>query len=237
MKATRKTLEDMMQAQPQSEPDKPEPKRKSLSLRRRQFRQALQAEPITSEQAEQEAQQEFKDGDEVTGFINRFLRQSKQLSQLVARSWFDDEDALAIREYFVRPYNSEILNDSDGNLKRLLGAAPGDNENGPALSLLLKIFTERELPIFSRYELDKVYEFSVDLNIFEGSVNDIPGPSRTGAFVFHVVIPYPPRPALSPATVTLTELEAWVKQPILDAEGEVIFPVTPPNVYIPPTCC
>ncbi|MBW4576207.1 MAG: hypothetical protein KME08_13100 [Aphanothece sp. CMT-3BRIN-NPC111] len=252
MKVNREVLEQWWTKKQELENEKP-------PLLQR-YRDALQRESMPLEQAVQKTKEELPGDEAAHEFVRRLIKQSKQLSQLVARSWFGDEVGLAIRDYFVKPYKTidiidatsgtkiEIIDadgrktnkikDADGRLKELLGADPAkQHSNEPPLSLLLNIFEKDELPLYSEYELQVVYSFSVDLNNFEGSLDDISGPSRTGDSYFNIVIPYPPRPALSNVTVTMEELEEWVQQQILDENGNVVPPIFPDNVYIPPTCC
>jgi hypothetical protein len=163
-------------------------------------------------------------------FVYRLLKQCKQLSQLVARSWLEDELAATLRDYLIRPHTDDS---EDGRLKELLGST------GEPLS---QIFKSYELPIFNEYELQHVYKFSVDWEVWEGSINDVKAPNtEQNKPYFDIVIPYPPRPALGEATVTLTQLQAWVSQDVTDPNGNLLIDddhqIYPPYPYIPPTSC
>jgi hypothetical protein len=167
------------------------------------------------------------------------MKQGKQLSQLVARSWMGDEIALQLKNIFIDPRGED--GSADGKLKQLLG----DDGTGEFGKLLLSIFNDYELPIFDEYELTQVYSFFIDWQTWEGSLDDIKQPYFNQEKYFNIVIPYPPRPALGESTVTLEQLEDWVAQDVTDQQGNLLigehdgktYTVFPPYPYIPPTCC
>lgn len=176
-------------------------------------------------------------------FIYQLMKQGKQLSQLVARSWMGDEIALQLKNIFIDPRGDD--GSADGKLKQLLG----DDGTGEFRELLLSIFHDYELPIFSEYELTKVYSFSISWETWEGSLEDIKQPwidqGQGKNFYFNIVIPYPPRPELGESTITLGQLEDWVAQDVTDEQGALLigehdgktYTVFPPYPYIPPTSC
>lgn len=168
-------------------------------------------------------------------FVHQLMRQGKQLSQLVARSWIGDEIGLTIKNIFIDPRGAD--GSADGKLKKLLG----DNGEGEFGELLLSIFHPYELPIFDHYELTQVYNFFIDWETWEGSLDDIKQPYFNQGKYFNIVIPYPPRPELGEATVTSDQLKAWVAQDVTDPDGNLILDDThtvfPPYPYIPQTSC
>lgn len=168
-------------------------------------------------------------------FICRLMKQGKQLSQIIAKSWMEDEVAQELRKYFICPDNHQA---PDGYLKELLG----NKGDGKAGELLLKIFQEYELPIFDEYELTEVYSFSISWDTWEGSVNDVKQLQvEQGKHYLHIILPYPPRPQLGEATFTLAQLQAWVAQDVTDRNGKLLIDndhqVYPPYPYIPLTSC
>jgi hypothetical protein len=163
-------------------------------------------------------------------YVGRLMKQCKKISQIIARSWMEDEQAYQLRDYFINPGNEDA---PDGRLKELFG-----NKDG----LLLKIFPNYKEPVFDEYELREVYSFYVSWDIWEGSINEIAKPStEQGKYYFNVVIPYPPRPQLCKSTVTMEQLDSWVKQAVTDENGNILIDkdhqIYPPYPYIPPSTC
>ncbi len=113
--------------------------------------------------------------------LHGILQQGKKISQIIAYIWLNqDENAQKLDEYFKGGNKERVLS-------KLLFA---DNPETDEYKLLLEIFEEKYLPIFSKADQEFI-KFRVATNTFEGSFND-PGPSDNGLFI--VTIPYPPCP-------------------------------------------
>ena len=161
-------------------------------------------------------------------FLKRIYQQGKQVSQIIAYiwRWADDENpknkqeqevANELTKYFESP--TENNQDPGGRLKKLLGAHPDDSSKEG--NLLHRVFFEKPsidnegyiFPIFSKFELGEDgsglgYSINVDITSYQGSLSDT---SINHPYIFVHTIPYPARPQLSKATVTLDELEDWVE--------------------------
>jgi hypothetical protein len=180
---------------------------------------------------QQRVQQNQHRADYVTDqFVLRLLKQCKKISQIIARSWMEDEQAYQLRDYFINPGDGKA---PDSRLKELFG-----NNNG----LLLEVFPNYKEPVFDEYELSQVYGFSVSWADWAGSINEIPKPSIVqDKYYFNVIIPYPPRPQLCESTVTMEQLKTWVQQEVTDERGNFLIDdehqVYPPYPYIPPSTC
>jgi hypothetical protein len=148
----------------------------------------------------------------------RWLKHGKLLSQLIASSWLEGEKAAKIRKIFTQ-------------------FSPGHNDS--ELKALLT-GEKRELwdtPIFTPDEIE-MYQFEVSWDKFEGKTleHHQAVPDQKPPY-FTIVLPYPPRPALSEFTVTLDKIEDWVNAPIEDDEHGLIKNPSPPYPYIPLSTC
>ena len=183
--------------------------------------------------------------DDQNNIPRRIYQQGKQVSQIIAYiwRWVDDtslenkkkqEVANELQKYFKNP--TENIQEPGGRLKRLLGAHPNDSSHEG--NLLYHVFLENAgmdnegyiFPMFSKLELGKDgsglgYSINVDINSYQGNLSDT---SINHPYQFVHTIPYPPRPHLSKATVTLDELESWV-------ENRVPEQYYADNPYIPTT--
>ena len=149
-------------------------------------------------------------------FVKGMLRKTKQISQLIARSWFEDDTATQIRKIFTE---FAIISHDDSDLRALFtGRMP-------------ELWKQR---IFEDEEI-RTYHFEVSWDTFEGKVcdNHQANPNQEPPY-FTVVLPYPPRPALNEFTVTLDQIKEWVNSPLEDDEGLIKTPY-PPYPYIPTT--
>ncbi|HLO89384.1 MAG TPA: hypothetical protein VK203_30850 [Nostocaceae cyanobacterium] len=193
-------------------------------------------------------------------FVRRLLQQGKQLSQLIARSWLNDQLAQNLRTYFIETkgiYQGKELN--DGRLRTLLSSNGEGNSN--EAKIVRSIFLEGKqneggtkellLPIFSPEEME-IYEFAVSWDTWYGEVVDIPNPypnDPQNSRYFRLIIPYPPRPEVyddsvpAPpgfypvAPIKLSDLQNWVTSPIYNQNKELSANIFPPYPYIPGTCC
>lgn len=174
--------------------------------------------------------------------LRRIYQQGKQLSQIVSYiwRWIDSDDlqkkqiAKKLNDYFANP--TEEIKEPGGRLKELLGAHPEDCSE--EAKLLKAVFFEdnssnnRQLlfPIFNEFELGDEhlglgYLFEVDFTSFKGTISD---GDKNLPQLLELKIPYPPRPQLGEATVTLNELEKWIENRTPDQ-------YFPENSYIPAT--
>ncbi|MEH1938948.1 MAG: hypothetical protein V7L01_01845 [Nostoc sp.] len=178
-----------------------------------------------------------------TFFLLRLYQQAKQISQIIAYIWRNVGEpenpnlntAKELQKFFVRPTEKDT--EVGENLKKLLGADPTKEESAEA-KLLREVFKNQSnedliFPIFNELELgrdpehpDLGYLLEVNVNDFFGMLEDV---DRNSPSLFKFVIPYPPRPQLSEATVTSSELEEW----IVNKDKNKFFADNP---YIPTTC-
>jgi hypothetical protein len=151
-------------------------------------------------------------------FAKAMLRKTKQISQLIARSWFEDDIATQIRKIFTE---FAIAHD-DSDLRAL--------------------FTGRKRELWEPRIFDDdeilMYHFEVSWDTFEGKVSDNhqANPNQKPPY-FTVVLPYPPRPALNEFTVTLDQIQEWANSPLEEDEHGLIKNPYPPYPYIPTTSC
>lgn len=165
-------------------------------------------------------------------YLRRFYQQAKQLSQIIAYIWrWIDVDgnpkqkiAQNLKEYFIRP--TEDNQDIGGNLEKLLAANPREDKpekNVDEAKLLREVFPNYKdkyliFPILSELERGEDgsglgYSLHVDINSYQGNLSDT---SINHPYLFIHSIPFPPRPPLGQATVTLDELESWVENSVPD---------------------
>ncbi|MFN6537390.1 MAG: hypothetical protein RM021_013600 [Nostoc sp. EkiNYC01] len=182
--------------------------------------------PLKSEKINYISQQLKENPEEITPdqFLNRLLKQSKQLSQIIAYiwRWADADDvpqkkdyANKLKKYFANP--TEDLNCPAGRLKKLLQANPNHSEEELTEEdkLLRAVFFEDTssdntglvFPMFYGCELS-VYSFQVNINSFEGMLRDA---TQNAPGILNFYIPYPPCPHFGNATVTEYELEEWIQ--------------------------
>jgi hypothetical protein len=149
-------------------------------------------------------------------FTNNILKQTKQLSQLIANSWLEDEKGKKIREIFRR------ATADDSELKTLLRGGFPDLWSEP-------IFTESEVAL---------YRFKINWDTFVGTwIEDQQSIMAQCPPYFTVNLPYPPRPALCETTLTLEQIQEWVDSSLeFDEQGIVKNPF-PPYPYIPCSSC
>jgi hypothetical protein len=149
-------------------------------------------------------------------FAKAMLRKTKHLSQLIARSWLEDDTATQIRKIFTE---FAIAHDD---------------------SYLRALFTGRMPELWKQRIFDDdeilMYHFEVSWDTFEGKVSDNhqANPNQEPPY-FTVVLPYPPRPALNEFTVTLDQIKEWVNSPLENDEHGLIKNPYPPYPYIPTT--
>jgi hypothetical protein len=149
-------------------------------------------------------------------FVRQWLTKAKLLSQVIASSWLEGEKAANVRKIFTQ--FSTGHNDSD--LKDLLtGKKPELWDK--------RVFDDNEI---------KMYQFEVSWDTFEGKIleHHQAVPDQKPPY-FTIVLPYPPRPALSEFTVTLDKIQNWVNAPIEEDEDGLIKNPYPPYPYIPTT--
>ena len=172
------------------------------------------------------AEKVLKEGKENQIGIKKLMRQTKQISQIIAYIWFDGGD----RE--VCNHLDECFKDIN-KLVELFNA----KEGSPEYTWLKTVFKGQEhlLPIFCEEEL-KLYDFKLLIGQYEGVISDTePGSDK----FFSLGIPYPPSPRISDkpkppegpvAPIYREELEEWIQA---DSDKP---PYHSDNPYIPTTC-
>ncbi len=149
-------------------------------------------------------------------FANQLLRKCRLLSQLIATSWLNGDQAKQIREIFTQATGHD-----DSELRQLVtGKKP-------------KLWKQS---IFDDEEIE-LYELKISWNSFEGKLieNAQAVMSQTPPY-FTLILPYPPRPALGEFTVTYEQIEEWTTASIEEEDGLIKNPF-PPYPYIPLTSC
>ncbi|ESA34862.1 hypothetical protein N836_15715 [Leptolyngbya sp. Heron Island J] len=161
--------------------------------------------------------------------IKRLLRQTKQISQIIAYTWLDEDKDVC-----------KNLDDCFKDPKRLKKLLYAYDASSNEYKWLEKVFKDQEgpsLPIFSRDEIDSdIYEFKVLHSQFEGKITDADPGSKS---ILTMWIPYPPCPQISDkpnepgeaiAPIYKGDLEEWIKDPSDEK------PYYAKNPYIPTTC-
>ncbi|MEQ8385806.1 MAG: hypothetical protein RH949_25950 [Coleofasciculus sp. A1-SPW-01] len=166
---------------------------------------------------DKKVQQSKKHIQNYESFVHQWLKQSKLLSQLIASAWLEGEKATQIREIFT----SFSTGHDDSELRALLTGQKPDLWNKC-------IFDPDEI---------QIYRFEVSWETFDGKVID----NHQAVLdqkppYFTIVLPFPPRPALSEFTVTLDQIQSWVNAPIQEDGNGLIENPFPPYPYIPTTC-
>ncbi len=157
-------------------------------------------------------------------FAKAMLRKTKQISQLIARSWLEDDTAKKIREIFTQfAIAHDAIAHDDSDLRALFTGRKPELWKP-------RIFEDNEI---------LMYHFEISWDTFEGKVcdNHQAHPNQEPPY-FTVVLPYPPRPALNEFTVTLDQIKEWANSPLEkeDEHGLIKNPY-PPYPYIPTTSC
>ena len=196
-------------------------------------------------------------------FTDRFLAQTKLVSQLIAYSWLNHGTrSRQVRDVFFYPrgqYRDSQISD-DGRLKCLLAGdiVPGSegsnshwqpfnlqdiqqDESAKAFGNNLEQYKEKwnVEGIFSNYELKKVYSIEVDRIQLVGSLNEFANPGKTqeGQFIFRVKLPYP-----APSSfVETNDLDQWLNSNLycIHSDGKNnrycidVDTIKPPSPYIP----
>ncbi|NEQ75795.1 MAG: hypothetical protein F6K23_23780 [Okeania sp. SIO2C9] len=182
--------------------------------------------------------------------IQRMLEQVKVISILITYSWrYNQPDSTPEQlltaqrlQYYFRHTVPDPLWRRDEEVKRLfpnVTKAPvledlmgaelnSDTIPGEVLCTVFATPIGYVFPIFEKIAIDfKLVSFEIDTGIFNGWITD---PDPNSPHMLTVVIAFPPRPALSDATVTNTELEDWI-----DNRSPVKF--MSENPYIPTCSC
>jgi hypothetical protein len=183
-----------------------------LELTAQNLREWHNGQPSFDKKAEK-AKKKFNDYE---SFVHQRLKQSKLLSQLIASAWLEGEKATKIREIFT----SFSTGHDDSELRALLTGQKPDLWNKC-------IFDPDEI---------QIYRFEVSWETFDGKIID----NHQAVLdqkppYFTIVLPFPPRPALSEFTVTLDQIQSWVNAPIKEDGNGLIENPFPPYPYIPTT--
>lgn len=168
-------------------------------------------------------------------FSQRYLRQSKRISQIIAYIWRyleEDKTAKELDRYFK---NTRIGN-KKYKLKDLLFANPNseDLEEKERFKLMQKVFSNTSSPLieplFNEQEKE-IYEIGeIDLDRHRTELKD-PNP---GSEKWIAVMAYPPRPLISDnGQLSAEELEKWIAD---DSNDISLGKRTAPNPFIP-LCC
>lgn len=147
-------------------------------------------------------------------FAQAMLRKTKLISQLIARSWLEDDTATQIREIFTQ-------------------FATGHDDSD-----LRELFTGRKPELWDKriFDDDEIltYRFEISWDTFEGKVSENhQAVLEQQPPYFTVVLPYPPRPVLNEFTVTPDQIQKWLNSPIEQDEHGLIKNPYPPYPYIP----
>lgn len=177
--------------------------------------------------------------------LRRSYQQGKQISQIVSYIWrwveeesaeYKEEQKIAkqLKEYFTNP--TQDIKYPMGNLKKLFAADARQPDTSLEAMLLANVFKPMDnkmvFPIFNEFELGEEYPelgylFEIDVNSFQGNLADA---TVNDLQLLRWVLPYPPRPHIGEATVTLSELDNWIN----NTDGNQYIP---PNPYIPSSSC
>ena len=167
--------------------------------------------------------------------IKDLLRQTKQISKIIAYTWLDkDKDVCKnLDDCFKDPTHQK--------LKKLLYA---EDESSKEYQWLKKVFEDQKggphLPIFSPDEIKaEIYEFKVLHDQFEGRITDAAPRAEGPQPLLTMWIPYPPCPQVSDspnvpgapvAPIYKGDLEKWITDPL---DNNCYYAQNP---YIPTTC-
>lgn len=164
-------------------------------------------------------------------YYNRIVKQCKKLSQLVAISWLEHENARQIRRIFLDFKNNDFERQSTTYIHRvdLLTGKKGD--------LLEPWFPNNSFgSIFDPKEIN-YFLIQVNWDTFEGSLREMTQPSveQEGPF-FIMTLPYPPKP--SAENVNLDDVPlAWLTSKVdVNNPNETVSDPFPPVPYLPTTC-
>lgn len=149
-------------------------------------------------------------------FAKAMLRKTKLISQLIARSWLEDDTATQIREILTQ-------------------FATGHDDSD-----LRELFTGRKPELWDKriFDDDEIltYRFEISWDTFEGKMlENHQAALKQQPPYFTVVLPYPPRPVLNEFTVTLDKIQDWINSPIEEDEDGLIKNPYPSYPYIPTT--
>jgi hypothetical protein len=164
-------------------------------------------------------------------YYNRIVKQCKKLSQLVAISWLEHENAQQIRRIFLDFKSNDFERRSQTyiDMVDLLTGKKGD--------LLEPWFPDNSFgAIFDPTEIN-YFLIQVKWDTFEGSLQEITQPSveQEGPF-FIMTLPYPPKP--SAENVNLDDVpRAWLTSKVdVNNPQETVSDPFPPVPYLPTTC-
>jgi hypothetical protein len=156
-----------------------------------------------------------------------YLLRSKQLAQLVARSWTNQPNGTDIREIFLNFIDADCTRtDSEA-----FNLHPSYKKMEDLLSGKLPYYNT---PIFTPNELDQ-FIIEIAWDSFEGGIKDIPqGRPRIGNRFFILSIPYPPKPDAENLKLTDEKFLGWLNNESYD---DLITDPFPPIPYVPSTSC
>lgn len=155
-------------------------------------------------------------------FIQRLLTQTKQISQMIARSWYGDDKGNAIRDILLGT-KAKTREEAERDLNDLLVGKKQDADGEP---LVPQIFNQAEL---------ELYAITINWDSFLGELTeDIGAVVNNEPPFFHLILPYPPKP--TEFNVTQQELQEWVNSQGCDEQGIPTKPF-PTSPYIPLSTC
>lgn len=168
-----------------------------------------------------------KEGKEYRKYYQRVVKQSKKLSQIIVRSWHDDEKAQKIRKIFLDFHKVDTKNhQAYHEMEKLLTGK---------ITELGEVCSE---PVFDETEIDN-YLIKIDWDAFEGSVVDNfqPGTNQKPPY-FVLTVPYPPRPDKFNIDMNDESLQKWLKDKVeINNLEETVNNPFPPIPYLPQSTC
>jgi hypothetical protein len=173
---------------------------------------------LTSEIIEYWASTSINDSSRLisSNVARKFVKQSKLLSQLLAKSWYNDPKGQAIRD---------IILSKDRNEQDFI-----DLLSGKKAELFGKIFDDDEI---------KLYSFKIDWNVFEGSMTENhQAMIKQKPPYFTLNLPYPPKPSDSNLDLDNEDFKKWLNSQVdIDDDNVTVTDPFPPIPYLPLTTC
>jgi hypothetical protein len=173
---------------------------------------------LTSETIKYWAKASINDRSRLIPFsvAQKFVKQSKLLSQLLTKSWYDDQKGQAIRA---------IILNKDQNERDFT-----DLLSGKKSELFGKIFDDEEI---------KLYSFVINWDVFEGSMTE-----NHQAMIqqkppyFTLNLPYPPKPSDSNLDLDNEDFKKWLNSTVdINDDNVQVTDPFPPIPYLPLTTC